>query len=172
MKLKPKPINQEVTILPHKTILCKTDTSQIIEYANEYFIQLCEYTEGEIIGESIALLYHPQMPRTILNLAYKYVLNKKKVYSIARFISKSGKFFWLQIRFDFKVNQETREIQNIYLYGNAASRQSITTLTKIYDKLDKIEKESNIEIAQKYFKNYLESKNLSYDSFFNQFLTL
>ncbi len=171
MKSKPQPINQEIVITPNKVILCKTDTSQIIEYINEQFINICEYSEGEIIGDSLALLYHPQMPRTILNLAYNSILKKRKVYSIVRFISKTGKFFWLQIRFDFKVNQETREIQSIYLYGSSVSLKAKNELTKIYNRLDKIEKESNIKIAQKYFNNYLENINLNYDDFFNQYLT-
>ena len=172
MKLKPKPIDEKINVISGKPILLKTDTHQIVEYANEYFIKLCEYNEGELIGDSLALLYHPRMPRTILNIAYQDILKKRKVYSIVRFISKTGKYFWLQIKFDFKVNEETRKTENIYLYGSPVSKSAINNLTIIYDRLDKIEKESNIEIAQKYFNNYLENLNIDYDKFFDKFLTI
>ena len=168
MKEKPQPIDSEVHVLSVKIPMVKTDVDGIIEYANDYFLDLSEYKAGELMGESFMLLTHPDMPKTVIDVAWKQILNKKTVSTIVKFITKSGKFFWLQIRLDFKVDEQTREVKNIYYYGAQAPITSILELKKLYDKLSKIEKESSLEYSEKYFINYLENLDLDYNSFFEK----
>ncbi len=168
MKEKPKPVDSEVHVLSGKVPMVKTDTDTIMEYANDYFLDLSEYKAGELMGESFMLLTHPDMPKTVIDIAWKQILNKKTVSTIAKFITKSGKYFWLQIRLDFKVDEQTREVKNIYYYGAQAPITSILELKKLYDKLSKIEKESSLEYSEKYFINYLENLDLDYNSFFEK----
>jgi PAS domain S-box-containing protein len=170
MKVKPQPINDEIHVLNGKTLMIKTDSDAIIEYANDYFLDISEYNAGDLMGESFLLLTHPDMPKTIIDLAWKEIFNKKTVSTIIKFISKSGKFFWLQVRLDFKVNEQTKDVKNIYYYGEQAPRNAILELTKLYDKLYKIEKESSLELSEKYFNNYLENLDLNYNTFFKKYL--
>lgn len=168
MKEKPQPIDSEVHVLNGKIPMVKTDIDTIMEYANDYFLDLSEYKAGELMGESFMLLTHPDMPKTVIDIAWKQILSKKTVSTIAKFITKSGKYFWLQIRLDFKVNEQSREVKNIYYYGAQAPITSILELKKLYDKLSKIEKESSLEYSEKYFINYLENLDLDYNSFFEK----
>lgn len=168
MKVKPQPLDDETHVLSGKIPMVKTDVDTIMEYANDYFLDLSEYNAGEIMRESFLLLSHPDMPKTIIDLAWKQIMNKKTVSTIAKFISKTGKFFWLQIRLDFKVDEQTREVKNIYYYGAQAPRTSVIELEKLYDKLSKIEKESTLEFSEKYFNNYLENLDLDYNTFFEK----
>jgi len=168
MITKPEPIDSEIHVLSGKTPMVKTDVDAIMEYANDYFLDLSEYQAGDLMGESFFLLTHPDMPRTIIDLAMKQVKDKNTVSTIVKFISKTGKFFWLQIRLDFKVDEITREVKNIYYYGTQAPITSTMELSKLYDKLSKIEKESSLEYSEKYFNNYLENLDLDYNTFFEK----
>ncbi len=170
MKVKPTPVDEVIHVISGKPIMCKTDTDSIIEYANDYFLELSEYRPGELMGESIYLLQHPDMPRTILDRALNQALTKKKGHTIVKFISKTGKYFWLQIKFDYKVDEVTRDVSNLYFYATPVSRNSITELDKLYLRLSKIEKESSLEYSEKYFSNYLENLDLDYESFFEKYL--
>ncbi len=166
----PTPTNIEKHVYGSKSIMCKTDSDGIIEYANEYFVELTEYKEGEIMGESIELIRHPEMPRCISNKIWEQVISKKKVHGILRFLSKSGSFFWLQVKFDFKVNEQTREISNVYFYAKPPSRMAILDLNKFYNKLVKMENEVSLEVANTYFNGFLENKNIDYDNFISKYL--
>jgi PAS domain S-box-containing protein len=168
MITKPQPIDSEIHVLSGKTPMIKTDVDAIMEYANDYFLDLSEYKAGDLMGESLLLITHPDMPKTILDLAWKQILSKKTVSTIIKFISKTGKYFWLQVRLDFKVDENTRDIKNIYYYGAQAPITSKLELTKLYDKLSKIEKESSLELSEKYFNNYLENLDLDYNTFFEK----
>ena len=55
---------------------------------------------------------------------------RKRVYAILKNRSKSGNFFWLQVSFDFKVNEDTREIENIYAYYTKASKTATNELAQ------------------------------------------
>ena len=170
MKTKPQPIDEEIHVISGKVPMFKTDTDAIVEYANDYLLDLSEYKAGNLMGESFLLLSHPDMPRTILDMAWKQIINKKPVSTIMKLISETGKFFWLQIRLDFKVDEQTNEVKNVYFYGHKAPITSTIELNKLYDKLSKIEKESSLEYSEKYFNNYLENLGLDYNSFFEKYV--
>lgn len=169
-KTKPNPIDKEIHVLAGKNPMIKTDADAIMEYANDYFLELCEYNAGELMGERFLMITHPEIPKAIIDMAWKQLASKKTVSTIVKFISKTGKYFWLQVRLDFKVDEVTREIKNIYYYGQQAPIQTTLELTKLYSKLAKIEKESSLELSEKYFNNYLENLDLEYNSFFEKYV--
>lgn len=172
MLTRPKPLDNERHVVDNKSIMCKTDSNKIIEYANEYFVELTSYDEGEIMGESLDLLIHPDMPKTLIDFVWYRVNNKQKTSAIFKFLSKQGNYFWLQIKFDFKVSEVTREISNIYLYAIPPSRMGVINLSKFYNNITKIEKNSSIDIAKNYFEGYLENSKQSYESFIEQYLKI
>lgn len=45
------PVNKEVAWDKTKTIMSKTDAKGTIEYVNQVFIDVCGYSEGELIGK-------------------------------------------------------------------------------------------------------------------------
>lgn len=167
---KPEPFDKEQHVNSNKTIMCKVDLHGIIEYANEYFVELTGYSEGEIIGESLNLISHPSMPKAITKLIWTDLKQKQKTFGVIKYISKSGSFYWLQVKFDFKVNEDTRELLNIYLYAIAPDRMSILELDKLYKKLNKIEKEASFEVSKKFFNNYLENSKLTYTDFIQKYI--
>ena len=159
------PIDKEITVKADASIMVKTDNKGIIEYANEYFIELSGYEIGEIIGKDISLVKHPEMPDIIFDLIWESLLKKENTKAIIKNISKTGEYFWLQAKFDFKVNENTREIENFYAYYSPVSKDSITKLNKLYQVISKIEKRAGMDIAESYFLGYLEDKSQDYNEF-------
>lgn len=166
----PTPLDKEKHVDNTKSIMCKTDIDGYIEYANEYFVELSGYNEGGIMGESIEIISHPDMPKVIAKSIWREIKKKKKVNAIVKYLSKSGHFYWLQVKFDFKVSEATREILNVYLYATPPSRSGILEINKFYKKLSKIENEAGLEIAENYFNGYLENSDLTYGNFIDKYL--
>ncbi len=164
-----KSIDEEIHVKSDLPIMVKTDSKGIIEYANEYFITLSGYDIGEIIGKDIGILKHPNMPDTVFNHIWENLLKKRNTKAIIKNISKNGSYFWLQAKFDFKVNQNTREIESFYAYYSPVSEKARVDLGKLYDIISKIEKHTDTDIAESYFAGYLEENSQDYSSFVDSF---
>lgn len=160
------PKENEIKIVPGKSIMAKTDNKGVIEYANAYFVELSGYNDEDIIGENISLIKHPDMPKLIFQQIWDKLLNKKKTNAIVKNLAKDGRFYWLQIKFDFKVNEETREIQNFYAYYSTPKTEAIEELNELYLKLSKMEEHSsNLDVSKNYLEGFLEEKNVSYEDY-------
>jgi PAS domain S-box-containing protein len=161
---KPTPIDKEVIIYKAKPIMVKTNVNGIIEYANEYFTELSEYEEFDLVGENIDMIRHPDMPKIIFNLIWEKLLKKQNTIAILKNITKSGSYYWLQAKFDFKVNETSREIQSIYAYYSLPSRKAISELDDLYKKLNGIEMHAGNTVCENYFFGLLEEQDLDYES--------
>jgi len=163
------PIDKEIPVKTNTSIMVKTDNKGIIEYANDYFIELSGYDIGEIIGKDISIVKHPEMPDIIFDHIWERLLKKENAKAILKNITKTGEYFWLQAKFDFKVNENTREIENFYAYYSPVSKKSILELDKLYKIISKIEKHTGIDIAENYFLGHLEGKSQNYDDFIEEY---
>jgi PAS domain S-box-containing protein len=170
MLSQPEPTNIEKHVMDKITMMCKTDENRIIEYANDYFVELSGYTVGEFIGESLFLIKHPDMPRVIDNYVWNQLKNQKTTHCVYKYINKDGQFYWLQIRFDFKVNELNSTIQNVYLYAEKPNKNKMDELDKFYKKLTKIEQEAEIKVAENYFNGMLEEKQITFEEFMNNYI--
>ena len=166
----PTPVNQEIHVLSDDPIMVKTDRTGTIEYVNLEYASLSEYEVEEIIGHDVSVLMHPDVPTTVFNHIWGNLFQKKRTYAILKNISKSGKFFWLQVNFDFRVNEETREIENIYAYYSKASLKAKQELDVLYKKIQTIETHSGIDVAENYLSGYLDEKSLEYNEFIESYI--
>ena len=166
----PTPQNQEIHILSDDPIMVKTDRMGTIEYVNLEYASLSEYEVEEIIGYDVSVLMHPDMPITVFDHIWESLFQKKRTYAILKNISKSGKFFWLQVNFDFRVNEETREIENIYAYYSKTSVKAKQELDILYKKIKNIETHSGIEVAENYLNGYLDEKSIDYNEFIESYI--
>ncbi len=171
MLQKPNPIDSEIHVLNNASIMVKTDRTGTIEYANLEYTNLSEYEVDEIIGQDVSILAHPDMPETVFNHIWESLFKKQRTYAILKNISKSGKYFWLQVNFDFKVNEETREIESIYAYYSKASNVAKVELGAIYKKIKSIEEFSGMEVAENYLNGFLDEKGIKYHNLIEKYLT-
>ena len=161
---KPQPILEEIVLDPAKTIMSKTNKKGIIEYANEYFMEISGYEEFELIGQPHNMIRHPDMPKVIFKLMWEKLLNKENVHAIVKNLSKDGRFYWVITDFEVRTDEEG-EITALFARRKAAPRATIAAIQNLYRKLVSIEEAKNIEFSQKYFEGFLEEKGLDYEEY-------
>lgn len=168
--IKPTPLDKEKFIQSDIQLMIKADRTGAIEYVNFDFVTMSEYEIEELIGKDMSFLNHPDMPSLVYDHIWADLFQKKRSLAIIKNITKKGKFYWLQVDIDYKVNEATREIESIYLYYSQTSRIASEELNVFYKKLKDIETHAGNEAVENFLKGYLENKELNYDSFIKTYL--
>jgi PAS domain S-box-containing protein len=157
-------IESEIKIDPSKTIMSKTDKRGIIEYANDYFMEVSGYEEHELMGQSHNIIRHPDMPKVIFKELWRRLKNGKNIYAIVKNKAKDGRYYWVLTSFETKYDADGN-ITSHYAKRKAVPSQAIFYIEKVYKTLRAIEKNQSLEVAEKYFKGMLEEKHMNYDQF-------
>ena len=88
------PVNKEVAWDKSKTIMSKTDAKGTIEYVNQVFIDVCGYSEGELIGKPHNIIRHPDMPKTIFKILWDNIQKGINFHAIVKNMAKSGEYYF------------------------------------------------------------------------------
>ena len=164
----PKPINNEIKLNPKRYIVSKTDKNGIIEYGNDYFVEISGYTEAELIGKPHSIVRHPDMPKVVFKMMWDRINRAKNIMAIVKNLAKDGSYYWVVTEFEPKVDPITNEIISHTAFRKAAPQNAIDTMEPIYQKLLEIEKEGGLEASEKYLRGFLEEKGITYDEFIDQ----
>ena len=162
------PIDEEIMLNPKKYILSKTDTKGIIEYGNDYFVEISGYEEEELIGKNHNIIRHPDMPKIVFELLWRRIQNRENITAVVKNMSKDGRYYWVVTDFEIKVDKVTNEITGYFAYRTAAPRKAIEAMEPLYKKLVSIEDKSGIDGSGKYLTALLETEGKSYDQFINE----
>ena len=160
---RPQPVNQEIILDPEKTILSKTDKKGIILYANDYFVEICGYSVGELMGQPHNIIRHPDMPKVVFELLWRRILDKKNIHAVVKNLAKDGRYYWVVTDFTVDANPETGNIVGLYAHRKAAPRHIIEQVEKVYKNLLEIEKASGFAASLRFFVGFLEEKGMDYD---------
>ena len=162
----------KIAVLGEKSIMCKLEPNGVIEYASSYFIELCEYRNFEILGKKLDLVYNSDTPRVIIDSFWNRISLKQKTTAIVKFNTKSGDYFWLRIKLDYKIDEKSRDISNIYLYGFPVHETIIKKIEEVYLHLNDLEKKSEKKQIEKIFNDFLLEKKVTFEDFFDKILKL
>jgi PAS domain S-box-containing protein len=163
----PEPINNEIKLSQKRYIVSKTDAKGIIEYGNDYFVEISGYSEAELIGKPHSIVRHPDMPRIAFKLMWDRIKQGKNFMAIVKNLAKDGSYYWVVTDFEPKIDPITNEIISHTAFRKAAPQKAIDTMIPIYAKLLDIEKEGGMEASEKYLRGFLEENNTTYDDFVN-----
>ena len=164
---RPEPKNEEIFLDPKRYIVSKTDEKGVIEYGNDYFVEISGYTEPELIDKPHNIIRHPDMPKVVFKMLWDNIKQRKNMKSLVKNLAKDGRYYWVYAEVEPKVDSVTDKIIGYTAYRKAAPRKAIETIEPLYKKLREIEEKSGMEAAEKYFKGYLEEKNMTYEQFMN-----
>jgi len=162
---KPTPTNHEIKLNTKRYIVSKTDASGIIEYGNDYFVEISGYTEVELIGKPHSIVRHPDMPKVVFKMMWDRIKRAQNIMAVVKNLSKDGSYYWVVTEFEPKVDPITNEIISHTAFRKAAPQNAIDTMAPIYQKLLEIEKDGGVEASEKYLRGFLEDNNTSYDDF-------
>lgn len=76
-------------------IVSKTDTRGVITYANEVFVRVSAYPEGELVGRPHNLIRHPDMPRCVFRLLWETIRAGEEIFAYLLNRAKTGDHFWV-----------------------------------------------------------------------------
>jgi len=160
----PLPIDREIKVNSSAVLMCKINKDGIIEYVNHSFSEISGYEEFELIGESMDILRHPDMPKVINDMLKESFKKGEPIRLVNKVIAKDGRFFWLISDFESKTNEN-----NVLAhYGRciAAPSFAIHKVESLYKILSNIEmKSQNTDSSKRYFIGFLEERNMSYNQF-------
>ena len=161
----PAPKNNEIKLSQKRYIVSKTDTTGIIEYGNDYFVEISGYSEAELIGKPHSIVRHPDMPKIAFKLMWDRIKEGKNFIAIVKNLAKDGSYYWVITDFEPKIDPITNEIISHTAFRKAAPQQAINAIIPIYAKLLKIEQENGMEESEKYLHALLKENNTNYDNF-------
>lgn len=162
---RPTPRNNEIKLNPKRYIVSKTDAKGIIEYGNDYFVEISGYSEKELIGKPHSIVRHPDMPKIAFKLMWDRIKQGKNFMAVVKNLAKDGSYYWVITDFEPKMDPLTNEPISYTAFRKSAPQNAIDTMTPIYAKLVEIEKEGGMEASEKYLKGFLEDKKMTYDQF-------
>ena len=159
----PEPTNHEIQLSTTRYIVSKTDAKGIIEYGNDYFVEISGYSEAELIGQPHSIIRHPDMPKVVFKMMWDRINRAQNIMAVVKNLAKDGSFYWVVTEFEPKVDPITNEIISHTAFRKAAPRAAVEAMAPIYQKLIEIEKNGGMEASEKYLRGYLEEAGMTYD---------
>lgn len=161
---KPIPMDKEINLDPKKTIMSKTDAKGVIEYANDYFIEISGYEEFELMGQPHNIIRHPDMPKTVFKVLWDSLNKGENIHALVKNLAKDGRYYWILTNFEFKYDNEGN-IQSYYAKRKAAPRNAIYEIEKLYYTLRNIENRQGMQTALNYLNGLLEDRKMTFNQY-------
>ncbi len=76
-------------------IVSKTNCQGIITYANEVFLNVAGYSEGEVLGKPHNLIRHPDMPRCVFQFLWDSIKSGREIFAYVINLAKNGDHYWV-----------------------------------------------------------------------------
>ena len=88
-------IDEETQFGVSEMFFSTTDRKGIISSCNDVFVRISGYESSELLGKPHNCIRHPDMPRCVFALLWKYLLADKPIGAYVKNLSKSGKYYWV-----------------------------------------------------------------------------
>lgn len=164
---RPKPTDNEIKLSTKRYIVSKTDPKGIIEYGNDYFVEISGYSEAELLGQPHSIVRHPDMPKVVFKMMWDRIKAGRNIMAVVKNLAKNGSYYWVVTEFEPKIDTITNEVLSYTAFRKAAPQKAIDAMTPIYQKLLEIEKTGGMEASEKYLRGFLEENKTTYDEFIN-----
>ncbi len=158
------PTDREIKLNPKKYILSTTDLEGNITKVNDYFIEICKYTQEELIGANHNIVRHPDMPKAIFYLMWQYIQNGQNITAIVKNMAKNGDYYWVITDFEIRRDHDGK-INRYMAFRQAAPKKIVRTIEPLYRKLLEIEKADNMEVSLEYFLNFVAEQGTDYNGY-------
>lgn len=169
--LKPTPLNEEIVWDKTRTIKSRTDSKGIINYVNNVFIDVSEYSEEELIGQPHNIVRHPHMPKVIFKILWENLSKGVNFNAVVKNLTKTGKYYWIVTNFDI-FKGHSGEPSAFMGVRNSVPDNVIHTLEPVYKRLLEIENTGGIEASKTYLKEYLNKEGYTdYGSYIKKLMS-
>ena len=153
---RPKPVDKEIKVKPNKFLMSVTDLKGDILRVNDYFCKICGYSKEELIGKPHNIIRHPDMPKAVFYIMWKYIKAGKNITAVVKNLAKDGRYYWVIT--DFEIRRDERGNINRYMaFRYVPPRKIIYEIDLLYKKLLEIEKADGMDVSLEYLENTLQS---------------
>ena len=163
----PTPTDIEIKLSSKRYIVSKTDAKGIIEYGNDYFVEISGYSESELIGQPHSIVRHPDMPKIVFKMMWDRINSGQNIMAVVKNLAKNGNYYWVVTEFEPKRDTLTNEIISHTAFRKAAPQSAVDTVAPIYAKLLELEKDGGMDASERFLREFLETNNTTYDDYIN-----
>ncbi|NEW61359.1 PAS domain-containing protein, partial [Sulfurovum sp. bin170] len=150
-------------------ILSKTDTKGNILSLNSDLCDISGYSEKELIGKQHNILRHPDMPKAIFHLMWRYLLSGRAITVVMKNLTKSGEYYWVIADLKPRFNEKGAVIA-LTSFQKFATEDVVDEIEELYETMLRIEKVHEIKSSIEYLDGFLEERKVTYDGFIYQLI--
>lgn len=160
----------ERTFGEDEIIVSKTDTKGRITYANDVFLRVAGYEEGEVLGQPHSIIRHPDMPRAVFKLLWDTIESGREIFAYVVNRAKCGDHYWVFAHVTPTFDADGRII-GYHSNRRSPDRRAVQTVQGIYKDLLAIEArhgddwKAGMEAAVAHLVLTLDQTGMPYDEF-------
>ncbi|WP_072680823.1 PAS domain-containing protein [Arcobacter sp. LA11] len=151
--------DDEIKLENNRYLVSETDANGVITYCNDYFTQISGYTREELLGQQHNIIRHPDMPKVIFKLLWERIQSGKNINAIVKNLAKDGRYYWIFTEFKTRVDLDTNDIIGYTAHRKTISHDAVEVISELYAKLKEIEEKEDMDAAEKYLNEYLQTKD-------------
>jgi len=146
-------------------IVSKTDTKGNITYCNDTFIDICGYSEEELIGAPHNIIRHKDMPRVVFKILWDKVQAGEEIFAYVKNLSKSGKYYWVHAFVTPTFDIKTNKIIGYHSVRRSPNPEAIKIVEGVYKKMLQAEQNGGMEASAKLLNDTLKTLGVTYEQF-------
>lgn len=161
------PTGVERTFASNEFIVSKTDATGRIQYVNQTFMEIADYTEAELDNQPHSIIRHPDMPRGVFKLLWDAIQSGKEIFAYVMNMTKHGDHYWVlaHVTPSFDVNGKPC---GYHSNRRVASASALNIIQPVYKEMLNIEardRKDGPSASAAYLQSILDEKGVSYDEF-------
>ncbi len=138
-------------------IVSKTDLKGRITYCNRIFMDMCEYSESELIGKPHNIIRHPDMPKAVFKYLWSELPQKREVFAYVVNKTKHNNDYWVFANITATTN-ESGNIIDYYSVRRRPNPKALEAIKPIYAKMLGVEKKEGVDASMRVLSELLAEK--------------
>ena len=164
------PSNNEKKFSSDALLVTKTDLKGRITYANRAFMEIVKMGESTLVGSPHNIIRHPDMPKIIFKLLWKYLQNGEEIHAYVKNLCADGDYYWVFANVTPSYDPvEHSKVIGFHSSRRVPTKEALDIIIPLYKKLLEVEKKSGVDASEKIFNKLLQEKGLAYDEFILSF---
>ena len=172
-------MQKEIQLDIRKSANVKIGLGNVIEYANDYILDILQYNLTEFVTQKPKIICHQDMPDIIHDTIGGFIMNYEEGIAVLKHKTKNNDYFWAFTHYKPSYNPDG-SFDAFVTRRKPLPEKKITgeiedlkyQVSKLYEILKGIEQHTGQKNAQKYLDGFLEYKGFNslkdyYMSFFN-----
>jgi PAS domain S-box-containing protein len=162
-----KPTGAQRTFSQDEILVTKTNSDDVIVYANDAFMEVSGYGESEIIGGTHEIVRHPDMPRGLSKHLTAMLKAGQEMFVYIPQLAKDGTTYWVLAHVTHSRDAAGRVVGE-HSHDRAPDQRSVAEASAVYAQLMAEERRHADPDAAKaasirMFDEFLGTKGMTYE---------